>query len=106
MTPSLGLTDVKGFPLRRVFARYRNAWVVLAASVLGYAMTTPFAKRAGVRQTQQGDTPLHAFCEPLLGLVQYVSTGHYGPRPLPFWEHSWLQDDVFVVRQSEPISPL
>lgn len=78
----------------------------LAASVLGYAMTTPFAKRAGVRQTQQGDTPLHAFCEPLLGLVQYVSTGHYGPRPLPFWEHSWLQDDVFVVRQSEPISPL
>lgn len=78
----------------------------LAASVLGYAMTTPFATRAGVRQTQQGDTPLHAFCEPLLGLVQYVSTGHYGPRPLPFWEHSWLQDDVFVVRQSQPISPL
>ena len=78
----------------------------LAASVLGYAMTTPFATRAGVRQTQQGDTPLHAFCGPLLGLVQYVSTGHYGPRPLPFWEHSWLQDDVFVVRQSQPISPL
>ena len=39
MTPSLGLTDVKGFPLRRVFARYRNAWVVLAASVLTIMLT-------------------------------------------------------------------
>ena len=39
MTPSLGLTDVKGFPLRRVFARYRNAWVVLAASVLTIVLT-------------------------------------------------------------------
>lgn len=77
----------------------------LAASVLGYAMTTPFETRAGVRQTDQGETPLHAFCEPLLGLVQYVSTGDYGQRPIPFWEHSWLQDDVFVVRQSQPQHP-
>ncbi len=76
----------------------------LAASVLGYAMTTPFETRAGVRQTDQGETPLHAFCEPLLGLVQYVSTGDYGARPIPFWEHTWLDDDVFLVRQSESIS--
>lgn len=72
----------------------------LAASVLGYAMTTPFEVRAGVRQTDRGETPLHAFCEPLLGLVQYVSTGDYGPHPIPWWEHTWLQDDVFVVRQN------
>mgnify|MGYP001766508047 FL=1 len=76
----------------------------LAASVLGYAMTTPFETRAGVRQTDQGETPPHAFCEPLLGLVQYVSIGDYGQRPIPWWEHNWLQDDVFVVRQSEAIS--
>lgn len=77
----------------------------LAATVLGYAMTTPFAMRDGVRQTDHGPSagnPLHAFCEPLLGLVQYVSTGDYGRRPIPFWEHTWLQDDVFVVRQSNP----
>ncbi|WP_418647980.1 type I-F CRISPR-associated protein Csy2 [Thauera butanivorans] len=77
-----------------------------AATVLGYAATTPFARRAGVRQTGAGgqpETPLHAFCEPLLGVVQYVSTGDFGPRPVPFWEHTWLQDDVFVVRQSAPV---
>lgn len=78
-----------------------DSW--LAASVLGYAMTTPFETRAGVRQTDDGETPLHAFCEPLLGLVQYVSTGDYGPRPIPWWEHTWLQDDVFVVRQTQSI---
>lgn len=73
----------------------------LAASVLGYAMTTPFETRAGVRQTDAGETPPHAFCEPLLGLVQYVSTRDYGQRPIPWWEHGWLQDDVFVVRQQQ-----
>ncbi|WP_184414926.1 type I-F CRISPR-associated protein Csy2 [Rhodocyclus tenuis] len=75
----------------------------LAASVLGYAMTTPFETRAGARQTDRGETPLHAFCEPLLGLVQYVSTRDYGQRPIPWWEHSWLQDDVFVIRQSQAV---
>lgn len=78
-----------------------DSW--LAASVLGYAMTTPFETRAGVRQTDDGETPLHAFCEPLLGLVQYVSPKDYGPRPIPWWEHTWLQDDVFVVRQTQSI---
>ena len=78
-----------------------DSW--LAASVLGYAMTTPFETRAGVRQTDDGETPLHAFCEPLLGLVQYVSIKDYGPRPIPWWEHTWLQDDVFVVRQTQSI---
>lgn len=74
-----------------------DSW--LAASVLGYAMTTNFKARAGVRQTDDGETPPHAFCEPLLGLVQYVSARDYGERPIPWWEHTWLQDDVFVVRQ-------
>jgi CRISPR-associated protein Csy2 len=78
-----------------------DSW--LAASVLGYAMTTPFEVRAGVRQTDDGETPLHAFCEPLLGLVQYVSIKDYGPRPIPWWEHTWLQDDIFVVRQTQSI---
>jgi len=75
----------------------------LAAAVRGYAMTTPFEVRAGVRQTDSHETPLHAFCEPLLGLVQYVSTRDYGQRPIPWWEHAWLQDDVFVVRQDQAL---
>ncbi len=78
----------------------------LAATVLGYAAITPFAHRDGVRMTSKhpdddGGQPLHAYSEPLLGLVQYVSRRDYGPRPIPFWEHTWLQDDVFVVRQTQ-----
>jgi len=78
----------------------------LAATVLGYAAITPFARREGVRMTgthpdDDGGHPLHAYSEPLLGLVQYVSRRDYGPRPIPFWEHTWLQDDVFVVRQTQ-----
>lgn len=77
----------------------------LTATVLGYAAITPFARRDGVRMTgsrpdDDGEHPLHAYSEPLLGLVQYVSRRDYGPRPIPFWEHTWLQDDVFVVRQT------
>lgn len=80
-----------------------DSW--LTATVLGYAAITPFAAKAGVRMTgidpeDDGTAPLHAYCEPLLGLVQYVSRRNYGSRPIPFWEHAWLQDDVFVVRQS------
>lgn len=78
----------------------------LAATVLGYAAITPFARRDGVRMTgihpdDDGEQPLHAYSEPLLGLVQYVSRRDYGPRPIPFWEHAWLHDDVFVVRQTQ-----
>ena len=53
MTPSLGLTDVKGFPLRRVFARYRNAWVVLAASVLTIVLTVQLLAPAAVPNLAQ-----------------------------------------------------
>ena len=76
-----------------------HSW--LAATVLGYAMTTPFARRRGVRMTDDGTTPLHAWCEPLLGLVQYVSRHRHGQRPIPFWRMEWMQDDVFIVTQGE-----
>ena len=39
VTLSFGLTGVKGSALRSVLARYRNALVVLAASVLAIALT-------------------------------------------------------------------
>ena len=71
----------------------RMTW--LAPAVLGYAMTTAPAHRAGVRGDHE-----HAFAEPLIGLVQFVSQRqHTGP--VPWWRHGWSADDVFLVTQDE-----
>jgi CRISPR-associated protein Csy2 len=71
----------------------RMSW--LAPAVLGYAMTTEPAHRAGVRGDHE-----HAFAEPLIGLVQFVSQRqHTGP--VPWWRHGWSADDVFLVTQDE-----
>lgn len=74
-----------------------EAW--LTPAVMAYAATTDFRIRAGVRLTHDDEVPLHAYCEPLLGLAQFVSTRHYGKRfqGVPFWTPAWV-DDVFVVR--------
>lgn len=71
-----------------------NSWLV--PTVLGYAAITGFQKRGGVREGYP-----HAFCESLVGLVQYVSLREYGERPIPFWHHQWLHDDVFIIKQKE-----
>ncbi|WP_169965446.1 MULTISPECIES: histidine phosphatase family protein [unclassified Pseudomonas] len=58
MTPSLGLTDVKGLTLRSAFARYRNVVVVLAASVLALALTVQLlapASAPNLAQTRHFD---------------------------------------------------
>lgn len=71
----------------------RMSW--LAPAVLGYAMTTEPARRAGVRGDHE-----HAFAEPLIGLVQFVSQRqHLGP--VPWWRHGWSAIDVFLVTQDE-----
>jgi CRISPR-associated protein Csy2 len=74
-----------------------NSWVV--PTVLGYAAITGFKQRGGVREGYP-----HAFCESLVGLVQYVSLRDYGERPIPFWRHQWLSEDVFVINQKEKLS--
>jgi CRISPR-associated protein Csy2 len=71
------------------------SWIVPAT--LGYAAVTEFARRGGVREGY-----LHAYAEPLVGLVQYVSVHEFAGRPLPLWRHGWPRDDVFVVTQKEP----
>ena len=76
----------------------RPGW--LAAAVVGYAMTTNFEARGGVRQLDDGTEPLHAFCEPLVGVVQYVSVRtlkEQGITTIPFWQSSWIRDDVFLL---------
>lgn len=70
-----------------------RAWLV--PTTLGYAAITPFDQRAHVR----GDPgTAHAFCEPLVGLVQYRHT-RQTPSELPLWRHQWLSDDIFVYTQ-------
>lgn len=79
-------------------AESRPSW--LAAAVVGYAMTTEFEARGGVRQLDDGTEPLHAFCEPLVGVVQYVSVRtakEQGVTTVPFWQATWIQDDVFLL---------
>lgn len=65
----------------------------LSPAALGYAMTTSFQRRAGVRADVE-----HAFAETLVGLVQFVSVKHHPPH-VPWWHHEWPADDMFVVRQ-------
>lgn len=65
----------------------------LSPAALGYAMTTSFQRRAGVRADVE-----HAFAETLVGLVQFVSVRYHPPR-IPWWHHDWPAEDMFVVRQ-------
>lgn len=58
-------------------------------------MTTEPAHRAGVRGGYE-----HAFAEPLIGLVQFISQRQHAG-PVPWWRHGWSADDVFLVTQDE-----
>lgn len=64
-------------------------------TLLGYAALTDFAARRGVREDA-----LHAFAEPLVGLVQYrpVREG------LPLWRRARPSDSVFLATQ-DPAGP-
>jgi CRISPR-associated protein Csy2 len=75
-------------------SRLPDSW--LTPTTLGYAAVTDFAQRGGVRENY-----LHAYAEPLVGLVQYVTPRAWGERPLPLWRSHWPQSDVFIVTQQE-----
>jgi CRISPR-associated protein Csy2 len=70
----------------------RSSWIV--PTTLGYALLTAAVARAGAREGYP-----HAFAEPLVGPVQYVSPRNYGDRTLPVWQHDWPRDDVFLLSQ-------
>lgn len=74
--------------------RNSESWIV--PTTLGYAPLTEFADRIGARE----GCP-HAYAEPLVGLVQYVSVNHYAEPAPPLWRHAWLPNDVFIVTQKE-----
>ncbi len=71
----------------------------LSATCLGYAATTPFEKRSGVREGYE-----HAFAEPLVGLVQYVPIrrcldGDRADQTL--WRSEWATPDVYRIYQDQ-----
>lgn len=68
----------------------------LAATCVGHAAITPFEHRSGVREGYE-----HAFSEPLLGLVQYVSVRQCKEAALEqcLWHPNWMQADVFRLYQ-------
>ena len=69
----------------------------LSATCLGYAATTPFEKRSGVREGYD-----HAFAEPLVGLVQYVPIRRCldeNATAQSLWRSEWTTPDVFRIYQ-------
>ncbi len=69
----------------------------LSAACLGYAAISPFAQRKGAREGY-----LHAFAEPLIGLVQYRSLRQCLEADLAeqtLWRPEWVTDGVFRIFQ-------
>lgn len=67
----------------------------LTAATLGYTTITDFAERKNVRNNL-----LHAFAEPLVGLVEYKSFRQVDSQEALFWHSQWIGDDVFVVKST------
>jgi CRISPR-associated protein Csy2 len=71
-----------------------NSW--LSATHLGYAPITPIQARDGAREGY-----LHAYAEPLVGLVQFRSLrGITAPKTTCFWRPGWTEEGVFLLRQT------
>lgn len=67
----------------------------LAATTLGYATVTEFKHKGGAREGVE-----HAFAEPLIGLVQYVSIRKAAPELKSLmWSYAWPHPDVFLLTQ-------
>ena len=76
-----------------------NTW--LSAACLGYAAITSFEHRGGVRCGY-----IHAFAEPLIGMVQYRSLRQWrkeADAEEALWRPVWLDDrrGAFVLRQEQ-----
>lgn len=77
----------------------RRNYPWISAACCGWATTTGFSRRADSRNGY-----VHAWGEPLIGLVQYVQ-----PADLPddrnkvFWQAKWHDTDAFVF--SQPTNP-
>lgn len=66
----------------------------LSATTLGYSLVSPQEKR----QLSRNNYP-HAFAEPMVGLVQYISTRSNPASNSVFWYESWLDNNTYVISQ-------
>ncbi|MBB5018453.1 CRISPR-associated protein Csy2 [Chitinivorax tropicus] len=95
--------DTPDAPAATSAAKLPDSWLI--PTILGYSTLTPFEKRPGTRLAPRGESrhaewPLHAYCESMIGLVQYLPARQWpNSRPLPFWQQHWLDDFTFVVTQ-------
>jgi CRISPR-associated protein Csy2 len=64
-------------------------------TALGYALLSQPMRRDGAREGYP-----HAFCESLVGLIEYMDLERWRTDP-PFWSAGWKQDDVFLATTSK-----
>lgn len=67
----------------------------LCATNLGWALLEEPKSRNWVRD----GASKHAYCEPLIGVVQYISTHEYEAKELPAWHWRWASSETFIIEQ-------
>lgn len=74
----------------------RAAW--LTPTVLGYLSLTSPELKSGVREGYE-----HSYAEPMVGLVQYVSTSQARRSGLsiPYWDFHWPNSETYLIQQIE-----
>lgn len=105
------LLALKADALRAFFNDPNLSWI--SATNLGYALLEPLTdQRAGIRQAQDQETTVHAYAEPLTGIVQYFSLGEILRKNTEaeddtwhnlqklLWTYHWPQDDIFLLKQN------
>lgn len=105
------LLALKADALRVFFNDQHLSWI--SATNLGYALLEPLTdQRTGIRQAQNQKTTVHAYAEPLTGIVQYFSLGEILRKSSDaddntwhnlqklLWTYHWPQDDIFLLQQN------
>lgn len=78
----------------------KASWLVWGA--VGYALTTEPIEARGVRSGPRGETLEHAFCEPMLGAVQFISARQLKQltQEIPFWSMEWATQEIFLAKNA------
>lgn len=105
------LLALKADALRAFFNDQHLSWI--SATNLGYALLEPLTdQRTGIRQAQNQETTVHAYAEPLTGIIQYFSLGEILRKSSDaddntwhnlqklLWTYHWPQDDIFLLQQN------
>lgn len=77
--------------VKKILSQY--TW--LSATTLGYSLLTPAEHREYARENKP-----HAFAEPMVGLVQYISTRTALSPKQFFWKDSWVDSNTYIISQA------